>query len=175
AYMGRYLLQYYELEDHREDMAYAVWDQSLQLYQHCETAELLEQLDMESYLLALPELEGMKIILSLDGDYRSSPLPLDQYAAWLGIPYEQYETGGKWVIGDGKAEAFLDNMSMEVLCVELGGLDVLKLENLSLKTGESVLHNVKINGEFYGRALNGLTIIVYDPLREMVISSRGIA
>lgn len=175
AYMGRYLQQYYELEDHREDMAYAAWDQSLQLYQHCETAEVLEQLDMESYLLALPELEGMKIILSLDGDYRSSPLPLDQYAARLGIPYEQYETGGKWVIGDGKAEAFLDNMSLEALCVELGGLDVLKLENLSLKTGESVLHNVKINGEFYGRALNGLTIIVYDPLREMVISSRGIA
>ena len=79
------------------------------------------------------------------------------------------------MVSQGEVEVFLDNASMEIVCVELSGGDFLKLENLSLKTGESVLNNIRINEEYYGKALNGLTVIVYDPLREMIISSRGIA
>ncbi|MDE7224338.1 MAG: hypothetical protein K2O34_11255, partial [Acetatifactor sp.] len=175
SYMGRYLQENYELEDHRGDTAYTVWDQSLRLYQHCEAAQGLDQLDMESYLQTVAGLEDVKLILALEGDYKNSTLPMDQYAAWLGIPPEQYEAGGKWVVSQGEVEVFLDNASMEIVCVELSGGDFLKLENLSLKTGESVLNNIRINEEYYGKALNGLTVIVYDPLREMIISSRGIA
>lgn len=175
SYMGRYLQENYALEDHRGDDAYTVWDQSLRLYQHCEAAWGLEQLDTESYLKAVAELEGVELILALEGDYRDSVLPLDQYAAWLGVPSEQYETGGKWVISEGEVKAFLDNMSTETVCVELGVRDFAVLENVSLKSGESVLNNIRINGEYYGKALNGLTVIVYDPLREAIISARGIA
>lgn len=175
SYMGRYLQENYELEDHRGDDTYTVWDQSLRLYQHCEAAQGLEQLDTESYLKAVAELEGVELILALEGDYKSSTLPMDQYAAWLGVPSEQYETGGKWVISEGEVKAFLDNMSTEIVCVELGGQDFAVLENVSLKSGESVLNNIRINGENYGKALNGLTVIVYDPLREAIISARGIA
>lgn len=175
AYMGKYLQQYYDLEDHRGGENYKVWDQSLQLYRHCEAAQYLEQMDMESYLQSVADLEGMKIIVALEGDYKNSSLPMEQYAAWLGISPEQYETGGKWVFCDRERKAFLDNMSLETIYIELGEWDILKLENVSLKTGQSVLDNISINGTFYGKALNGLTIIVYDPLREMIISAKGFA
>lgn len=175
AYMGKYLQENYDLKDHRGEASYTAWDQSLRLYQHCEAAQKLEQLDLESYLKAVAELEGVKLIVALEGDYKSSTLPLNQYAAWLGVPPEQYETGGKWVISEGEVKAFLDNMSTEIVCVELSGQDFVVLENVSLKSGESVLNNIRINGEYYGKALNGLTVIVYDPLWETIISARGIA
>lgn len=175
AYMGKYLQENYDLEDHRGETAYTAWDQSLRLYQHYESAWGLEELDTESYLQTVAELEGVELILALEGDYRDSTLPLDRYAAWLGVPPEQYETGGKWVISEGEVKAFLDNMSTEIVCVELSGQDFAVLENVSLKSGESVLNNIRINGEYYGKALNGLTVIVYDPLREAIISARGIA
>lgn len=175
SYMGRYLQERYELNDHRGDTAYTVWDESLRLYQHYEAVQGLELLDTENYLKTVADLEGMKLILALEGDYKSSTLPMEQYAAWLGISSEQYEAGGKWLMEEGSTETYLDNNSPEIVCIELSRGDFLIFENRSLKTEESVLNNISINGEYYGKALNGLTVIVYDPLREMVVSSRGIA
>ena len=175
AYLGRYLQENYCLEDHRGETAYTDWDQSLQLYEHYETAQGLDQLDLESFLHRAAELEGVKLILALEGDFANSTLPLSQYAAWLGVPQEQCDEGGKWVISGGQVEASLDNTSTEVVCVELSAQDYVIFDNVSLKTGEPATNNIRINGEYYGKALNGMTVIVYDPMREMIISAKGIA
>ncbi len=170
AYFGEYLVNNNQLTDHRGDAAYYLWDENSKWLEHMDYAyDLKKAKDWKEYVNKVAAFdEDMTVILSLDGIYKESTLGLQAVAEAFGIPWDEYEMGGKWIYENGTCVYYMDSTKTGSYMRELSEFNVLWMENNS-----SSLDQIQINGEAQGCAYNGLTVVVYDNVTHQVIDKRG--
>ena len=172
-YWRNYLLEHFDLTDHRSDDAYHLWDTSYHYYCSLEKEKQLNETgDMGSYLSMVLEDSDLTVILSLEGAPGAWSAELAQCVESLGISAEEYEQGGKWVWQEGQWIFSMDGTDDHVYLLDLSGTETLKLENRAVKYGENPVYDIMVNRDVYGPDGSGLKVLVYDNFRETIISSR---
>jgi len=171
-YIGEFLAENYELEDHRGDELYKVWDLDAEYCKHYIQAPLIAtESDWISYVNYIQNSEGMVVVISLDGDYDSSSL--DLYGMLVPLEIEgKYHKGGKWIMENGDFITYISGDDMEPFVKDIGE-DILTVQNIVVKNDVSEMFaNIMINNEEIGVSYRGLTIMIYDKILHKVIDIR---
>ena len=174
-YLGAYMESAYSLNDYRGEAAYEQWEQSYVHYlRNLQASKLLEITESQAYITQLAQMEDFLCVISFEGKYKESTLDLRGYAKLLGLTDEQFETGGTFLIAEGKVEQLLDNESKETVIYELNQHDALKIQNMTWVNGkEGGLDDVMLNMESVGSTFAGVNVIVYDTMEQKLIDKRG--
>lgn len=176
SYFGRYFDENYHLEDKRGDARYTQWEQSYTLYQQIKMGnELSNAAEFSDYAELLKKMNHITVVVSLEGAYKDSTLDIEEMVLQLGLSKEDYDNGGKFIYADGKWQKALDNDSQEVFVYELNEYDAFKIQNAPLHNVSATnLDNVMLNMESVGQIYNGLSVVVYDDVRKMIVEKKGI-
>lgn len=170
AYWGEYLVSYNQLEDHRGDSDYYLWDECSKWLNHLDYANNLpQQTELTQYLNTVSSNgEDIAIIISLDGSYKESTLDLQLVKVLFSISEEEYENGGKWIFENGECVHYMPSTSTDIYTRDLSETNVLYMEN-----SPGSLAQIRINGASQDCVNNGLTVIVYDKILHEVIDKKG--
>lgn len=171
GFFTNYLQEVYQLPNHRGDEAYEAWDLDYTWYLHCKAAAQLKKLtDAKEYMDMVSVLDGVITVVSLEAGFADSGDYFYDLMERLGIPSEEYTTGGKWIYSDGIATKVLENdPEAEPYIMELAQGDTLRVRYVEkLHPG-----NVMINLEEYSQKFYCLTVVTYDMFTGEVIESRG--
>jgi len=168
-YLGEYLKNNYSLDDHRGDDLYSQWNQDAvyqaQTIQFYTVRTLVNEGRLEEALTALTSVPGISYIVSLEGTWQSSTLPLASYVENLGISCEESANGGVW-IGSGGINSFLmDNNSTEVLYYSFDRYSTARI----CRTQGNTLQNILVGYESAQLVYNGLSVAVYDLYSQKLI------
>ena len=176
-YFGEYLNTNMNLEDHRGDSSYYLWEEDLDYYRDLEQEVLLLAAlgnSVQEYAELLANSRHLSYVITLNGDYT---LYLDDIAELLeplGIDVYEYLNGGKWIYADGELMFIMDNQSTLSYTYNLDESVAVTIENVSLKDeNASVFDDVKVNGESQTSMYDGVYIMVYDTLQHAFISTLG--
>lgn len=174
-YIGNYLTANYQLEDHRGDEAYALWDKDLERFKQLkEINRLKSATNIRNYISILNEMDNITWFVTFEGNYKDSDLGLEKVAKQLGLSDEQYEAGGTYAFIEGKLFKVMDNMSTQVYIYELNEYDSFKVENMALTQGiKSNKSDIMFNVEPMGTVDDGLQFVVYDHITGQVVSTPG--
>lgn len=174
GYMRDYLTEHFDLEDHRGEKAYELWDKSYRYYCRLEAERELNgnTAEMGEYLSKALQDEDLTVILTLEGSREEYSAELVQCLESLGISGQEYSRGGKWVWRNGQCIFSMDSADTRIYLLDLSDTDTLKLENRSAKYGESAAGNVMINRDSYGSSDSGMTVLLYDDFRGVVTGVR---
>lgn len=169
-YLGRTIAAEYDLPDHREDERYWQWDADCRW---CENNGLSIWLSGISnpvyYASGIKRYTDGITLVSLDGDYLDSETDYFEILKPLGMRYEEYLAGGKWIYRDGALEKIAENvMGAEEVYYDLGWYDTVKLTYVGPLSPE----NIMIDREPYQSA-SPLTFITYDAVLEKVVAQRA--
>lgn len=171
AYFTKYLTANYELEDHRGDEAYEVWDIDYDWYRHMEEAAKLKRTDdaME-YMEKIYALDDSVTVISLEAGFDNRGDYYYDLLNCLGIPRDESELGGKWVFCDGEVTKVLENdPEAPPFIMDLSDDDTLRI----CYEDQLMPGNIRINMEEYSQEFYCLTILTYDRFTGEVIESRG--
>lgn len=150
-YLAQYIKANYEVEDHRGNNKYILWDQNAQ-YLHnkelCHDLELAENIN--DYLTQLSEDENHIILIQLVGNYQALGEAYLEDMIKIGLSEEDYAYGGHYFLRGGSKierpdEIFVDQSQM-----------------------------IWIQGEAYQTGIeNGVNIVVYDKELKQIIDVAG--
>jgi len=174
-FLGEYLEETYDLEDHRGDEAYKQWDDSYTRHvQVRDTAILKQCYTFEQYIGQLKTMKNITWFVSFEGNYMFSPLQLN-FVAWiLGLDDKAYQEGGTYMYKDGELIKIMDNSSKEVYIHEVTEYDSFKIQNMNLEDPTaSSTYDIMFNMEPVGTLGNGVNFVVYDEFRHEIIDTRG--
>ena len=173
GYMGRILNANYELEDHRGDADYQVWDQDAAYCKHfIQAPKVKGETDWDTYASNIANEKNWIVIISLDGDYKKSTIDFYNMLASLHIE-DGYQSGGKWVIEDGEVIKHIPGDDMKPFIKDLGE-DVLKVQNVIVeKDPAEMFATIMIDNEEKGVIYQGLTVMIYDTILHELIDVRG--
>lgn len=161
-----------EFEDHRADPTYYLWDEDLNYYNHARNRDLLRiavsTLGTEELLQFIYTCPNISLIISLDGSFEQSTLPMAEYLKTVGI--EDYEDGGTWVQTETGMKKMISNDSTETVYYRLDKKNMLKV----IKTDTANLGNLVIGNEKAQSAYNGMTIIAYDTIENEIAGKTGL-
>ena len=174
-YLGKYILDNYPVDDHRGEESYYQWDESYVYYEQTKKAhELDNAASAEEFARKLKEMNNVTYLVSLEGTYDESTLDMKGIAEIFGIGDEEYEAGGTFLYSDGKLKHIIDNDSKEIYIHELNEYDSFKIQNMNLVNPNATsLEDTMLNMKPVGAVYNGLSIVVYDDVRKMLISQKG--
>lgn len=150
-YMGRYLMERYDLTDLRATDTENSWDVSLREREHDRANEILSRTDsLPDYMSFLPY-EGHTVVFSVTGDVSPMEEFVRNLAASFGLDEEKLLEGASFAVQDGQCISGLIGPQDDSWRWEQG-FDTLRL------TGYSITYN----REVYELVDDGLTILVYD-------------
>ncbi len=181
-YLENYILENYDLIDHRGDDDYHLWDlDSRYLSDRYDLNELKNCSDIVSYILKLEEIKDKYIIIiSLDGQYNIlGESAYSEALSDLGIDRESYICGGSYVIANGNMlySSGVDETYVYSTKVGNGTILVSRAKPNSQVEDEYDKMNTNdqlcINGINYAQVVNGINIVVYDSELNLVVDSVG--
>ena len=155
------------LADHRGDAQYDSWNLDLEDYEHLKAKIQLQQVaDAAEYIQKVGELGDMTIIASLEGDMADRDYNLAMNS--LGVAEESWRQGGKWIWKDGEVISYMPNALELSTVYDFNQTDSMRIQYL----GDLSEQNLMIGDESYSNHQNGLSIVVYDNLREEVFGQK---
>ena len=162
TYLRDYLLERYELADHRGEEAYAYWDQDLEWYDHCEMKQKISVAESpEEQLANILNQKDLITVISVEGTTDQA-----EFLAPLGLSKEDVSAGGKWILRDGKLQKIMENEEGAIPYTEdLNETDALRIQYL----GEGENSNVQINYVKFVSPSYPITIVCYDALLKETI------
>lgn len=174
GYWGSYLMENFQLQNHRGDDAYELWDLSYRYYCRLETERSYNSgmYNTEEYLAEAFQDEDLTVIITLKGEWEEYSEELQRCLKSMDILAEDYPDGGNWVWKDNELLFSMNREEDSIYLLDLSGSDTLKLENRSVKYGEGGTSDVMIGRNSYGRSNPGMTVILYDNFRGVVTSFR---
>ncbi len=171
TYMNQYLVDNFELQDHRGEAAYWQWDKDLEWFYHSrEVHELSKAEDAEDYLKKIKQTGHLLTVVSLEAKHESQGDYYYDLLENLGIPPEESRIGGKWIVLDGQTQKILENVDdgSEYL------YDLSNTETLRVRFKEDLdPQNIQINRQTYLQPHYHLTVLTYDLMDGKVLESRG--
>jgi len=166
-YIGNYINANYDLEDHRGDERYAVWDENSVVCKHeVQNYQLKQMNNISGYLELLSCMEDYVVVVSAAGAYRANDMDISEFLMAIGIGEEfNSGNGGVWVIDNGEciyqsvdSDSFyhMDLQYSDMVISRTGGANFIWLDHVN--------HN---------RAGDGLDILVFDKVLGTVADSVG--
>ncbi len=170
SYIGMELTEKYDLLDHRGDDRYWQWDEDLRWYENSRVGQILTTTDNPyEYISELTRFSDGVTVVSLDGDFLYTETDYFKILEPLGMKYEEYLSGGKWIYRDGKLTKIQENVigTPEVIC------DLNKYDSIRLWYG-GTFHpeNIMLGKDAY-QGDCALTCVTYDSFLEKVTAVRG--
>lgn len=166
-YIGKFLIENYDLTDHRGDPRYISWDKDAQfIRQMIYDQELFESTDL-SHITNRLQNENYWVFISVDGTSNTSdPVFADLFNKY-GIPRDG--TNGIWLISDDVSwNTTMDNGEF------FRSTDPHDFHLRGSSDGNGNWSNeIIIDNETYKKVENGVNIIVYDKLTERVADTIG--
>jgi len=156
-----------ELADHRSDAKYDSWNLDLEDYEHLKAKIQFQQVsDPAEYVQKVGQLGDMTIIASIEGDVADKDYSLAM--SMLGAPEDAWRQGGKWIWKDGEILSYTPNELEQLTTYDFNRTDSIRVQYL----GDLSEQNLMIGDESYSNHQNGLSIVVYDNLREEVFGQK---
>lgn len=162
----------YNLPDHRGDERYYQWDEDLENFNR---EDYINDMKVTEDLCALCSMigagEDFISVISLEGDYIDRNNIYYEPLSILGMTYEEYEKGGKWIFEDGRLTKVYENVKgQEPYIQELGNMNTLRI----LYEGDYLSReNIMINDESTYSYGNFMTITIYDKRLGEIVSVKG--
>lgn len=175
-WIGKYLQEHFEPEDHRGDPAYWQWDASSRYEEHCNLKEQLKTTSgLQPYANVLAQAEGLTVVLVLPEGFGEQKNRLSKAAELLHLPEDFAENGGICVIDDGEVKINIAANETGATSYDADAYHTIWAESAVetekvLHTGEvksNAVWHVGMNREmwFHTGNMEGLGIVIYD--REM--------
>lgn len=167
--IGSILEEKYDLEDHRGDSRYSLWDKSLLYGQHRYNSYLMQgRVDIDTFTSWLKGYDNCYVILATCSDYRSGQQDIAGALNNFGLTNADYENGGIWIFEDGELVKALSKEPDEY------NRDLDSYTTLHIDTDkESQNPIIEINEENVLTTDYGLNIIVYDKILGNVVDIRS--
>ena len=166
--IGRFLVQNFNMEDHRGDKKYDLWVQNSATREHEFNAFKLQESTELRYILDYAAYAAdYTFILSTEGDYFRETDYLADQLMLFGIKEEFEEGGGIWIIENGKV-TWRTNAETGDWYMEPDGVDIVLLR--SGGTGRTF-----VNQQECTKVSDGINIAVYDKLLKRVVCTVGFA
>lgn len=162
----------YNLPDHRGDERYYQWDEDLEYF---DREEYKNSMRVTDDLCALCSMicagEDYVSVISLEGDYLDRNNVYYEPLWILGMSYEEYEKGGKWIFEDGTlTKVFENEINADPYIKELGDMNTLKVQY----EGDYLFReNIMINDESVYSYGSFMTIAIYDKKLGELVSVKG--
>ena len=162
----------YNLTDHRGDGRFYQWDLDLEyVNRHRYQNNMATVGDLSGLCSLIKGGEDYLTVISLEGDYEEQGMEFYEPLSILGMTYEEYEKGGKWIFeDDGLIRVYDNEMGKEPFYRELGDMNTLQISY----SGDYVHpENVMINDtSFYFTGVY-LSIGIYDKNLGEIVTLRG--
>lgn len=167
-YLGNYLKERYPLSDHRGDEHYLSWDVNvLCTEQEIYNKQLTAIYNMENYIRKLNQ-NGYIIILSVVGEVEEErEEKLLQALGNAGIDENTGRQGGTWVKYQGEFLFYSNGKSEYLWHQEVSAGD------LAVKCYTETQAEHYFGPEKYAKVENGVNILVYDTVTEMLVDAIG--
>lgn len=164
-FLGATIAEKYDLPDHRGDERYWQWETDLKWYENAKLSHWMDKVsDPFEYVTGIRQFSGSITLVSLDGDYLNSEIDYFKILESLGMSYEEYLSGGKWIYRDGNLQKIAENaIGAEEVYYDFSRYDRVKL----FYYGALNPDNITMNREAY-QSLSPLTFVTYDTLLEKV-------
>ena len=182
-YLGRYLIENYGLEDHREDPAYDNWNKDLDAWDDIQvTKELMEAPDIPTWSeLFGNEYKNYVVIITLSGDYTSvQGGTVQDILGRVSAPEGFYEKGGTLVLDHGNVLFYSGDEATYVFTHKFENAIVSadrlmsNEEYMAQSDSDSRNDGIYIWCDNYIRTNNGLNVTIYNSSLDIVIDSIGI-
>ncbi|MBP5151529.1 MAG: hypothetical protein ILP13_01290 [Lachnospiraceae bacterium] len=174
-YLADYLKDYYDLPDHRGEAGFSQWDEDLSFYKKALTVHELEEAGSVSEFVDIYNSKAAKedytLVLSLEYVNILDDAPEDFFASLekLGMNYEEYVTGGKWICKNGNLSKIHENDASSPFVYELGPIDTLSVKFIA----DGSTENIMINTLDYSNVGCYIDLIIYDnSIEEVVLHKR---
>lgn len=151
----------YNLPDHRGDERYYQWDEDLEYFGREEYKNNMKNTeDLCALCSMIGAGEDFISVISLEGDYIDRNNIYYEPLSILGMTYEEYEKGGKWIFEDGRFTKVYENVKgQEPYIQELGNMNTLRI----LYEGDYLYpENIMINDESIYSYGDFMTVAIYD-------------
>ena len=165
TFLGEAIVKKYDLPDHRGDEKYWQWETDLQWYENARLRNWMTEVsDPREYVSGIKQLSGSVTLVSLDGDYLNSGIDYYEILEPLGMRYEEYLSGGKWIYQEGGLQKIAENViGAEEVYYDFSRYDRVKM----IYYGALIPENIMMGSETY-QSLSPLTFVTYDTLLEKV-------
>lgn len=161
------LVNKYHLQDHRGDEKYSQWEKDYRWYQNiCKKQVLTETSDPALYVETLLDYDDAWTVLSLDGEFYNFQYDYFAALAPLGMDYDDYLTGGKWLYRNGELTKLCENEPGACAYLELNRYDTLRVGYY----GQWEAGNLLIGTTEYQKMCY-LTFLTYDTLVEELVAT----
>ena len=171
GFISDYLTRNYDLKDHRGDSKYWQWDSDLEYYYRAKFKKALYDSDSVTQLSNRMQDEDFKdftAVISVEFTSAIEDEEHDYYKALkgLGMTYDDYLEGGKWIYKAGTLTKLIDNdIAKETVTYELNKYDTLSVKY----TGDGKKGNVLIGANDYSNVFYYVSVTVYDDSNESVL------
>ena len=170
SYLGNYASMNVELEDHRGDENYHIWDEDARYHYR---SDFVNHLSTAGSLDEFAELasgsSGYTYIISREFTYDESKKDYANALELIGMAESDFAEGGTWIYKEGSLSKLFVNDSGEEVQYPLSKYDVLSLRF----NGDYQQENVMIGKEDYSNKGFYLGITVYDNELERVALFKG--
>lgn len=174
--IGEWLTSLYETEDKRENPQYARWHEDAKyFYRYKELLELNDTAEFDDYIAKLTGKDYL-VCLAVNDDVGSRMLPyrmelLEKFGVTVDLAAQGME-----------GESYLLVMEGDTIHAETHGRDTVAYENRLYGHRISVISqggdagknaSICFDGQEYALNGKGFNIVVYDPLQDVILSSRS--
>ena len=165
TFLGEAIVNKYNLPDHRGDERYWQWETDLQWYENAKLSHWMAEVsDPGEYVSGIMQFSDSITLVSLDGDYLNSEIDYFEILKPLGMSYEEYLSGGKWIYRDGSLKKIAENaIGAEEVYYDFSRYDRVKL----IYYGALNPNNIIMGRDTYQSSFP-LTFVTYDALLEKV-------
>ena len=170
SFLGKELVEKYDLPDHRGDAEYQQWDDDLRWYENVKIRNrLTSATSADEYVSGMIQFSDGVTVVSLEGDFINSGTDYFEILEPLGMDYAEYLSGGKWIYADGALQKIGENvLGAPEAYYELNRYDGIRVAYYDYLDAD----NIMIGREGY-QMLYHLTFVTYDTFLEEVVTNRG--
>ena len=166
-YIGKYLVENYNLKDHRGEVKYSSWEDSASyIRQMIYDQELVESTELSTITEKLNN-DNYWIFISVDGTCNTAEASFADFFDKYGIPRDG--TNGIWFVS--KDNCWNSTMDNGEYYVRTEPHD-FHLRRSSDENG-NCLNEIIMDNDNYNRVENGVNIVVYDKLTEKIADAVG--
>ena len=170
SYLGKDLMEKYDLPDHRGDAEYQQWEDDLRWYKNVKIRNrMANTVSPYEYVSGVMQFSDGVTVISLDGDFLSSEVDYFEILEPLGMDYAEYLSGGKWIYENGALRKIGENtLGVSEVYYDLNRYDRILMGYY----GALDTNNIMIGRQGYQTSFP-LTFVTYDTFLEEVVTNRG--
>lgn len=170
SFLAKSLTEKYNLPDHRGDAEYQQWEDDLRWYENVKIRnKMVSATSPHEYVSGIIQFWDGVTVVSLDGDFLDSEIDYFEVLEPLGMDYDEYLSGGKWIYEDGVLQKIGENtQDAPETYYDLSRYDRLRVGYFGTLNPD----NIMIGRDGYQTSYP-LTFVTYDTFLEEIVMSRG--